>query len=560
MLTTAAPKPLRWQRPKYSPLARQIDIFGSAAKLVCYLWWDKLVANNSAKQRYRRAQWLVGTLLELGPTFIKIGQALSTRADLLPLEYVSALGQLQDRVPQFSTAEAIAIVESELGNSIHTLYRDFDHFPIASASVGQVHKARLHTGEDVVVKVQRPGLETLFNLDFEVLHRLLRFFYRYVPWTRKYELEAIYHEFFNLLYQEIDYVHEGKNADRFRQSFIGYPRIIVPKIYWRYSTKKVLTLEYLPGIKIDDRQTIEACGINPKEIIQLGICCYLKQMLQDGFFQSDPHPGNMAVSQDGSLIFYDFGTMTEVKSIAKDQMVKTFFAILRKDTDEVVNTLTYMGLIEPMADMTPVRRLITFILDKFTEKPIEIQAFDQMRSEIYLMFEQQPFRLPAQMTFILKSLTTLDGIARTLDPEYNLLAASKPFIKSLVVSKEGKGNVVGELARQARNFIKHRLQQPSTAEVLIRRLEARIEQGELEVRVRSVESDRTLKRINLAIKSLIYACLTGFTLLSGTVLLSASYSSWAIAVFTLSGLSCLILLRSLINLSVRERLDKLAEK
>jgi predicted unusual protein kinase regulating ubiquinone biosynthesis (AarF/ABC1/UbiB family) len=560
MLTTAAPKPLRWQRPKYSPLARQIDIFGSAAKLVCYLWWDKLVANNSAKQRYRRAQWLVGTLLELGPTFIKIGQALSTRADLLPLEYVRALGQLQDRVPEFSTAEAIAIVESELGNSIHTLYRDFDHFPIASASVGQVHKARLHTGEDVVVKVQRPGLETLFNLDFEVLHRLLRFFYRYVPWTRKYELEAIYHEFFNLLYQEIDYVHEGKNADRFRQSFIGYPRIIVPKIYWRYSTKKVLTLEYLPGIKIDDRQTIEACGINPKEIIQLGICCYLKQMLQDGFFQSDPHPGNMAVSQDGSLIFYDFGTMTEVKSIAKDQMVKTFFAILRKDTDEVVNTLTYMGLIEPMADMTPVRRLIAFILDKFTEKPIEIQAFDQMRSEIYLMFEQQPFRLPAQMTFILKSLTTLDGIARTLDPEYNLLAASKPFIKSLVVSKEGKGNVVGELARQARNFIKHRLQQPSTAEVLIRRLEARIEQGELEVRVRSVESDRTLKRINLAIKSLIYACLTGFTLLSGTVLLSASYSSWAIAVFTLSGLSSLILLRSLINLSVRERLDKLAEK
>jgi predicted unusual protein kinase regulating ubiquinone biosynthesis (AarF/ABC1/UbiB family) len=560
MLTTAAPKPLRWQRPKYSPLARQIDIFGSAAKLVCYLWWDKLVANNSAKQRYRRAQWLVGTLLELGPTFIKIGQALSTRADLLPLEYVSALGQLQDRVPQFSITEAIAIVESELGNSIHTLYRDFDHFPIASASVGQVHKARLHTGEDVVVKVQRPGLETLFNLDFEVLHRLLRFFYRYVPWTRKYELEAIYHEFFNLLYQEIDYVHEGKNADRFRESFIGYPRIIVPKIYWRYSTKKVLTLEYLPGIKIDDRQTIEACGINPKEIIQLGICCYLKQMLQDGFFQSDPHPGNMAVSQDGSLIFYDFGTMTEVKSIAKDQMVKTFFAILRKDTDEVVNTLTYMGLIEPMADMTPVRRLIAFILDKFTEKPIEIQAFDQMRSEIYLMFEQQPFRLPAQMTFILKSLTTLDGVARTLDPEYNLLAASKPFIKSLVVSKEGKGNVVGELARQARNFIKHRWQQPSTAEVLIRRLEARIEQGELEVRVRSVESDRTLKRINLAIKSLIYACLAGFTLLSGTVLLSASYSSWAIAVFTLSGLSFLILLRSLINLSVRERLDKLAEK
>jgi predicted unusual protein kinase regulating ubiquinone biosynthesis (AarF/ABC1/UbiB family) len=559
MLTTAAHRPLRWQRPKYSPLVRQIDIFSSAAKLLFYLWWDKTVANNSPKHRNRRAQWLVGTLLDLGPTFIKIGQALSTRTDLLPQEYVQALGQLQDRVPGFSAAEAIALIESELGSSIYTLYRDFDRFPLASASLGQVHRARLHTGEDVVVKVQRPGLEKLFNLDFEVLHRLVRFANQWLAWTRKYKLEEIYHEFFELLYKEIDYIHEGRNADQFRQNFTGYPRITAPIIYWRYTTKKILTLEYLPGIKIDDRQAIEACGINVKEIIQLGICCFLKQLLQDGFFQSDPHPGNMAVSQDGNLIFYDFGTMAEVKPIAKDQMVKTFFAVLRKDTDEVVDTLTYMGLIEPVADMTPVRRLVAFILDKFTEKPIELQAFDQMRSEIYLMFEQQPFRLPAQMTFILKSLTTLDGIARALDPEYNLLAASQPFVRSLVVSQP-KGNLVGELARQARNFIRYKFQQPSATEVLIRRLESRIEQGELEVRVRSIESDRTLKRINLAIKSLIYACLTGFTLLTGTVLLLGSYSNWAIAAFTLSGVGFLILLRSLIDLAVRERLDKLAEK
>ena len=559
MLTTTAPKPLRWQRPKYSPLARQVDIFGSAAKLLFYLWWDKTVANNSPKHRNRRAQWLVGTLLDLGPTFIKIGQALSTRADLLPLEYVQALGQLQDRVPEFSVAEAIALIESELGNSIHALYRDFDRFPLAAASLGQVHKARLHTGEDVVVKVQRPGLERLLNLDFEVLHRLVRFAQRYLPWTKKYDLEAIYHEFFDLLYKEIDYIHEGKNGERFHENFRDYPRITVPKVYWRYTTKKILTLEYVPGIKIDDRPTLEACHINVKEIIQLGICCYLKQLLQDGFFQSDPHPGSMAVSKDGHLIFYDFGTMAEVKPLAKDQMIKTFFAVLRKDSDEVVSTLTYMGLIEPVADMTPVKRLVAFILDKFTEKPVDLQAFDEIRSEIYWMFEQQPFRLPAQMTFIIKSLTTLDGIARALDPEYNLVDASKPFVQSLSVYK-GQGNVVGELARQARNFIKYKFQQPSATEVLIRRLEARIEQGELQLRVRSIESDRLLKRINLAIKSLIYACLTGFTLLTGTVLLLGTYVSWAIAAFTLSGLCCLILLRSLINLAVKEKLDKLAEK
>ncbi len=157
MLTKAAPKTLRWQRSKYSPLARQIDIFAAAGKFMFFLWWDGLLQNNSPHTRRIRAHWLVNTLLNLGPTFIKIGQSLSTRADLLPLEYVKELEQLQDRVPQFSSEEAIALVESELGKDIYALYRDFNPSPIAAASLGQVHKARLHTGEDVIVKVQRPG-------------------------------------------------------------------------------------------------------------------------------------------------------------------------------------------------------------------------------------------------------------------------------------------------------------------------------------------------------------------------------------------------------------------
>ncbi|GET39516.1 ABC1 kinase family protein [Microseira wollei] len=559
MLKSAAtPKSLRWQRSKYSLLARQIDIFGAAATLAFYLWWDATFPNDSALHKRSRARWLVTTLLDLGPTFIKIGQALSTRADLLPLEYVQALGQLQDRVPEFSTALAISLIESELGKSIHALYRDFDPIPLAAASLGQVHKARLHTGEDVVVKVQRPGLEKLFNLDFKILFRLVRFCQRYLPWTRKYDLEAIYDEFFSILYQEIDYIQEGKNADRFRENFSNHSRIIIPQVYWQYTTTKVLTMEYVPGIKIDDCQTLQTCGLDLKKIAQLGICAYLKQLLQDGFFHTDPHPGNMAVSQEGSLIFYDFGMMAEVNSMSKEQMVKTFFAVLRKDTNQVVDTLIDMGLIEPVADLTPVRRLITFLLDKFTEKPVDINAFGEIKNELYAMFEQQPFRLPAQMTFILKSLTTLDGIARTLDPEYNLVVAAQPFVKSITVSG-GQGNAVRELAKQARDFIKYKLQQPSAAEVLIRRLEERIERGELQVRVRSMESDRALKRIHLALKSLVYACLSGFTFLAGAVLLLGPYSSWAIAAFILSGLWFLILLRSFIDLAIKEKFDKLTE-
>ncbi|TAG88954.1 MAG: AarF/ABC1/UbiB kinase family protein [Oscillatoriales cyanobacterium] len=559
MLTKAALKTLRWQRSQYSPLARQIDVFAAAAKFIFCLWWDGLLRNKSAHTRRIRAHWLVNTLLDLGPTFIKIGQSLSTRADLLPLEYVKELEQLQDRVPEFSSEEAIALVESELGKDIYALYRDFDPLPIAAASLGQVHKARLHTGEDVVVKVQRPGLEKLFDLDVKAVRQVMNLCNNYFPWIRKYDLESIYHEFFKILYQEIDYIQEGKNSDRFGANFLGYPRIIVPKVYWRYTTKKVLTVQYAPGIKVDDRISLEAIGVDISKLNQLGICCYLKQLLLDGFFQADPHPGNLAVTEDGSLIFYDFGMMAEVKSLAKDEMVKTFFAVMRKDTDEVLDTLIAIGLVEPMPDMMPVRRLITFLLDKFIDKPIDFQAFNEIKNELYIMFEQQPFRLPAQMMFIVKSLTTLDGIARTLDPDYNFIASAQPFVKSIAISK-GRGNAVGELARQARDFIRYKLQQPSKSEVLFKRLEQRIQDGELQIRVRNIESDRALKRIHLALKTLIYACLTGFLLLAGTVLLVGGYRREAIATFGLSGFGSLFLVHSLLDLFIKEKLDKLAEQ
>jgi predicted unusual protein kinase regulating ubiquinone biosynthesis (AarF/ABC1/UbiB family) len=551
--------PLSWQNSRYSPSCRQLKIFGVASKLLFFLWWDRLVGNNSSRHQSRRARWLVRKLLELGPTFIKIGQALSTRADLIPLEYVREFSELQDRVPPFDSDLAIAQIETQLGKPIDILFQNFNPIPLAAASLGQVHQARLPTGENVVVKVQRPGLEKLFNLDFEILHRLVRLGNRFFRNLRKYNLEGIYREFFELLYLEIDYIHEGKNADRFRENFQTYKRVAVPKIYWQYTTQKILTLEYLPGIKIDDRTSLEASKINTKEVIQLGITCYLKQLLEDGFFQSDPHPGNMAVSQNGEIIFYDFGTMAEVKSIAKEQMVNTFFAVLKKDTDEVVQTLIYMGLIEPVADMTPIKRMVSFLLEEFRDKPIDVRAFEQLTDEIYSMFEQQPFRLPPQMTFIIKSLTTLDGIARALDPQYNLLAAAQPFLKSIAFSQQ-QGNLFGIFARQTKDFIQYKLKQPNRTEISIKRLETRLELGELQVKVRSIESERTLKQIQLGIKSLIYTCLAGFTLLSGSILLVSTYKSIAVAMICFSCFWFLLLLRSLMSLAVKEKMYKLTQK
>ena len=552
---------LRWQKRKTSALARQRDVFLAAFSFLFLIWWDRFWQNTTSKVRTKRAEWLVRNMLELGPTFIKIGQSLSTRVDLLPPEYISSLAQLQDKVPAFSGKEARDIIELELGKSLYNIYRDFDEIPLAAASLGQVHRATLHTGEDVVVKVQRPGLRKLFDLDFLAVGNLIKVLKRYFPWTSRYSLEGIYNEFFTILYQEIDYTIEGSNADRFRQNFLGYPRIIVPKVYWDYSTTTVLTLEYVPGIKVDDRQALEACGLDPREINQLGICCYLKQLLQDGFFHADPHPGNLAVSKDGSLIFYDYGMMAEVKTMAKDQMVKTFFAVLRKDTNEVVDTLMSMGFIEPIADMSPVKRMLKFVLDRFTERPVNVYEFEQIKGEVVAIFEKQPFRLPPQMTYLLKSLTTLDGIARILDPEYNFTTAAQPFVKSIVLTR-GRGNTLGALAQQAKDFLVYQLNKPSRMEILLERLEERIERGELMIQVKSSESDRTLKRINIAVKALIYACLTGFLILVGAVLLVATnglYGGWAIASFVCASFTALSLIRALVQLSIREKIDNLTE-
>ncbi|MDJ0540965.1 MAG: AarF/ABC1/UbiB kinase family protein [Microcystis sp. M53603_WE2] len=553
-----SPKSLHWQQSLRSPIIRQLEIFSFTMQFLTFLLWDRLTGANRGKKRQRRAKWLVDRLMNLGPTFIKIGQSLSTRADLIPLEYIEQLTQLQDRVPEFNSQEAIRVIETELGQPLDNLFASFSVSPLACASLGQVHRARLLSGEEVVIKVQRPNLEGLFNLDFELLHRLTRWL-NVFPVVKKYNLEAIYQEFFELLFQEIDYIHEGKNADRFRENFKNYPQVKVPLVYWQYTTRKVLTLEYVPGIKVDDRETLIANNINVDGIIQLGICSYLKQLLQDGFFQSDPHPGNMAVSQEGELIFYDFGTMFELKSVAKDQMIETFFAILRKDTETILKTLMYMGLIEPVRDLQPIRNIVQFLLDEFRDKPVDVRVFEQISDQVYLMFKQQPFRLPPQMTFIIKSVTTLDGIARSLDPQYNLLAASQPFVKSLAVSG-GTTNTMLILANQARTFLKQQWQKGNKNERILRQLEEKIERGNLVFQVKSRENERLLKRIYLGIKVLINVCLLGFSLISAIFLLDTNYSKLAIIPFSLAGLFGLFFLRSSMDLLIQERLDKMLDK
>jgi predicted unusual protein kinase regulating ubiquinone biosynthesis (AarF/ABC1/UbiB family) len=549
-------KPLRWQKGKVSPWGRQREVFTTAFLFLFFLWWDNWRRLNNPEQKTKRAKWLVQELLELGPSFIKIGQALSTRVDILPPEYLSALAELQDKVPPFPTEIAIDVIEAEFNRSIHSIFLEFNPQPLAAASLGQVHRAKLHTGEEVVVKVQRPDLRRLLDLDYQAVGKLVTVLKYLFKANDNFGLFAIYEEFFNILYQEIDYTQEARNADRFRHNFRNYPRILVPKVYWEYTSTRVLTLEYLPGIKVDDIPALKSHGLDPRDINELGIRSYLKQFLQDGFFHADPHPGNLAVTPTGNLIFYDYGMMYEVETNDREVMLKTFFAILKKDTNEVVDRFTSLGLLEPTSDMKPVKRMVQFILDRFTEKPFDIKAFGEIRKDIVAAFEQQPFRLPAKMTYLLKCVGTLVGIALILDPEYNFRRAAQPFILSLA---RQKGNVFSELARQTKAYLESQLNKPNPTELLLKRIEEKLERHELMIPVRNELNDRILYRISLGMKCLIRVCITGFLLISATLFLVNGWGQWGVLLLILTCWSGLSVFSSLTQLSLREKLDKLMD-
>lgn len=518
-------KSYRWNRENYSRQRRFVDIWMFVLMLLFSLWLDRrawsykggVTEAKRAARRKKQAVWIRNKLLDLGPTFIKVGQLFSTRADLFPSEYVEELSKLQDRVPAFDYEQVETTIKQELGKQIPELFHSFDPIPLAAASLGQVHKAKLRSGEDVVVKVQRPGLKQLFEIDLAILKGITRYFQSHPDWGRGRDWIGIYEECCRILWEEIDYLHEGRNADTFRRNFRTYDWVKVPRIYWRYTSPKALTLEYLPGIKISHYEAIEAAGLDRKLIAQQGAEAYLHQLLNNGFFHADPHPGNIAVSPEGALIFYDFGMMGRIKTGVREQLMKTLFGIAQKDADQVVTSLVELGALAPTDDMGPVRRSIQYMLDHFMDKPFENQSVSAISDDLYEIAYGQPFRFPATFTFVMRAFSTLEGVGKGLDPEFNFMEVAKPFAFQIMTN--GNGSVEGnsflnELGRQA-------AQVGNTAFGLPRRLEdtlEKLERGDLRLRVRSIETERLLRRQSNVQVGITYALIVSSFTLSATIL------------------------------------------
>ncbi len=399
-------------------------------------------ADGSAEKQARlkkQAVWLRESLIELGPTFIKIGQALGTRADLLPLEYVTELATLQDQVPSFSTAEAFAIIESELGRPVREAYTEIDSEPIAAASLGQVYRARLASGEEVAVKVQRPNLESTIAFDVAILFRLVKLTNRFFPKANENaDWEGMLREFHATIFDEIDYVKEGRNADRFRYNFRTWRAIRVPKIYWSHTNTRVLTLDFIRGTKVVDLEGLKAHRISPVKVNRLLIRTYLKQLLEDGFFHADPHPGNLLVMDSGHLAFFDFGMVGRITPTLQSQMIDAFFHVVGRDVRGLGQDIINLNFLKPGVDPETVRPVVESLFTHYLNLKLGEVNFKELTYDLAEVIYEYPFRLPSNFTYIMRALMTLEGIGVVTDPGFSFFETAKPFAREFMLRREGR--------------------------------------------------------------------------------------------------------------------------
>jgi predicted unusual protein kinase regulating ubiquinone biosynthesis (AarF/ABC1/UbiB family) len=407
---------------------------------------------------------------------------------------VEELARLQDRVPSFPFAIAQDILEQELGERCSEIV-DLAEEPLGAASLAQVHRASLRSGRQVVLKVQRPGLDTIFRQDLDVLQQVAAVLQRHPRWGVGRDWVSIARECRRVLLRELDFRLEAQHAARFRQQFLSDPGVRVPGVVWELSTRRVLCLDYLPGIKVTDRQALLEAGLDPAAVAERGAASYLQQLVRFGFFHADPHPGNLAVAADGALIYYDFGMMGSLSEALRSRIGRMVRAAAARDASALVEELQAAGVLAQGIDAGPVRRLVRVMLNEALTPPFSADVISRISGDLYALVYGQPFRLPADLIFVMRALSTFEGVGRSLDPGFSLMAIARPYLLPLMTnSGSGSNDFLNELSRQAAEV-------GSRALGLPRRLEdnlARLEQGDLQVQIRAGETDRLLRRLALS--------------------------------------------------------------
>ncbi|MBU6450449.1 MAG: AarF/ABC1/UbiB kinase family protein [Cyanobacteria bacterium REEB67] len=394
---------------------------------------DRLVGSGkitAAEKRKRSAKRVKQALIELGAAFIKLGQFLSVRKDIISDELAEELMELQDRVPPFDYELLKSTIERELGACPETLFKEFETTPIASASIGQVHRARLHDGRPVVVKVQRPDLAEIFYQDLGYMRFIARIGPLLRPKADWQSWLALSDEFGRTVFEEIDYLKEGRNADRVRQMLKEHKAVRVPRIFWKLTGRHVLTMEYLPGTKMDKVDEIVKLGIDPVQLGNNLVAAYMEQVLTHGFFHADPHAGNLAVGADGRIVIYDFGMMGEISAIQREAILGCIASVINHNGIELVKNLTALGVVKEQTQTSEalVRAVAPFI-DYYKGKQIKELDFSHLEHDIDQIAMDRALKLPPSLAYLLRTGSSLEGIARSLHPNFSFVDAAKPVVK-----------------------------------------------------------------------------------------------------------------------------------
>ncbi|MEG5018986.1 MULTISPECIES: AarF/ABC1/UbiB kinase family protein [unclassified Microcoleus] len=431
---------------RYDPVAiaalyrnRPLQVWGRLSSVVWTffsfafsVWFDGKTGRTATNEK-RRAVRLREILGQLGPAFIKIGQALSTRPDLVPPVYLEELTTLQDQLPAFPNEVAYQFIQEELGAHPKDIYAEISPDPIAAASLGQVYKGKLKTGETVAIKVQRPGLAENIGLDIYILRRVAVWAQNTFKIIRS-DLAAIMDELGERIYEEMDYTHEGQNAERFAQLYGHIKDIYVPSIYWEYTRRRVLTMEWITGIKLTNLEAVKAQGIDAPYLIEVGVQCSLRQLLEHGFFHADPHPGNLLATPDGQLAYLDFGMMSEVKPYQRYGLLEAVVHLVNRDFEGLAKDYVKLEFLTPDTDLTPIIPALAGVFNNALGASVAELNFKSITDELSAVMYEYPFRVPAYYALIIRSLVTLEGIAINVDPEFKVLSKAYPYVAKRLLS------------------------------------------------------------------------------------------------------------------------------
>ena len=403
-------------------------------------------------ERLTQPERLRMAMEELGPTFVKLGQLLSTRPDLVPKEYADEFRKLQDKVPSVAFPELHKQIEAEFGQTIESLFAEIDPDAIAAGSIAQVHRARLHTGEDVVVKIRRPDILGILETDLDILAGLAYLVENHLPATVLYDPSGAVREFRRSIFREVDFTREGHTTDRFHEHFKETAEAYTPRVFWQQTCESVLTLEYVDGIKVTTFAELEEQALDRKKIAENCATILLQQVLVHGLFHCDPHPGNILVLPDEKICFLDYGMVGRLDDELKQQLAELLMAVLHRDADRIISLLVYSGEMREDVDRSALKRDVLEFIDDYYDLALAEFSTGKLLTDFIDILNRYRIHFPTDLILLAKALVTLEGVARQLDPDFNLVVHLKPQVERLISSRHSASWVTRDLIGIGRDY------------------------------------------------------------------------------------------------------------